>query len=116
MSAISCSWMCALRSMVSSARAIAGAVQFAHAQQPRPAEHGIQRRAQLVGERGEEVLLRAIGGRELLGAPPEIVFQPLALGDVANDQRKTLKRTLAAAPDGSDDDVRVERRPAPPHA
>ena len=93
-----------------------GAVQLAHAQQPRPAEHGIQRRAQLVGQRGEEILFRAIGGRELLGAPPEIVFEPLALGDVANDQRKTLERPLAAAPHRCDDDVRVERRPAAPHA
>ena len=79
-----------------------GAVQLAHAQQPRPPEHGIERRAQLVGERGEEVLLRAVGGGELLGAPPEVVFQPLALGDVADDQRKALQLPLAAAPDGSE--------------
>ena len=53
---------------------------------------------------------------KLFGAPPEIVFEPLALGDVANDQRKTLERPLPAAPHRCDDDVRVERRPAAPHA
>ena len=67
-------------------------------------------------ERGEEILLRAIGGRELFGAPPEVVFQPLALGDVAHDQREALQLALAAAPHRRDDDVRVERRPAAPHA
>ena len=100
MSAISCSCRCALRSMVSSARVIAGGIELAHPQQPRPAEHRVQRRPQLVRQRREEVFLRAVGGRQILGAPPQVLLEPLALGDVAHHQRETLaaRRPVRAAP------------------
>ena len=83
-------------------------VELAHAQQPRPAEHGVERRSQLVRQRREEVLFRAIGGRELFGAPPEIVFEPLALGDVANDEREAVQVRRGRA-HRREDQVRVEQ-------
>ena len=109
MSAISCSCRCAFRSIVSSARVDAGAIEPAHSQQPRPAEHRVERRPQLVRQRREEVLFRAIRCREVFRAPPEIVFEPLAFGDVADDQREAAQLVGRAA-HRRDDHVRVEQR------
>ncbi len=41
-----------------------------------------ERVAQLVGQHGEELVLAAVGGHELLGPPAQLLFQALALGDV----------------------------------
>jgi hypothetical protein len=43
---------------------------------------GGERVAQLVGQHGEELVLAAVGSQELLGAPAQLLLQPLLLGDV----------------------------------
>ena len=57
------SWVCArtLRSMTSSPRRMRGRVEVARAQHHRPAEDRGERRAQLVGERGQELVLGPVG-------------------------------------------------------
>ena len=89
-------------------------VQFADAQEARPSEHGVQRRTELVRQRREKIFLRPMRDREVLGAPPEIVLQPLPLGDVANHQREAaqLARVVAKR---REDDVRFEGMTAAPH-
>ena len=57
-----------------------GLVEPAAAQRDRPAEHGIERRAQLVGERGEELVLDPVGGLGL-GARPLLARQELRVAD-----------------------------------
>ena len=63
----SMSWACsaALRSIVSSAAARRVGVEAARAQQLRPAEDGVERRAQLVRQRGQELVLDAVGLQQL---------------------------------------------------
>ena len=58
------SWACAraLRSMIASARASARRLRPAGAEDAGPAEDGRERRAQLVAERGEELVLGAVRG------------------------------------------------------
>ena len=60
MSATSCAWSCALRSMTSRARRELAA-SILPSEQPRPAQDRVERRAQLVREHGEKLVLRAIG-------------------------------------------------------
>ena len=62
-------------------------------------------------QRREEVLFRAIGCRQVFGASPEIVFEPLAFGDVANDEREATQVRGRAA-HRREDQVRVEQRAA----
>lgn len=52
-------------------------VQLAAGEQPRPTEHGVERRAQFVGKRGKEIVLQPVGGLGLfrrLVRPPEQRF------------------------------------------
>ena len=75
---------CALRSTFSSARSIDGDGHRVGAQQLGPAEDGVERRAQLVRERGQELVLQPVGfalahqqlGALLLGAAPLGDFAP----------------------------------------
>ena len=85
-SSMSCACARALRSMVSRARAAAAGVELARAQQLRPAEDGVERRAQLVREGGQELVLDAVG---LLGLPARRLLEdeqagPLLLGPLAD--------------------------------
>ena len=48
---------------------------------------GGERVAQLVGEHGQELVLAAVGLRQLGEPSPELLLQPLPLGDVADDAR-----------------------------
>ena len=56
---MSCAWARVLRSTTSSACARLRLVEAAAAKQPHPAENRVQRRAQLVGNRGDELVLAA---------------------------------------------------------
>ena len=53
-------WTCALRSIVSTARRVRGRVELARAQHVRPAHDRVERRAELVRERREELVLQAV--------------------------------------------------------
>ncbi len=59
---MSCAWRRVLRSMISTARAAASLLKLPAGEQLRPAEDGVERRAQLVRERGEEFILGAVRG------------------------------------------------------
>ena len=106
---MSCSCMRALRSIVSRARVRVGSSRRPRAKQARPPEHRVQRRAQFVRERREEVLLRAVRGLQILGAAAEIVLEALARGDVTDHEREAAVRPVGV-PDDREEDVRVERR------
>ena len=69
----SMSWACSrvLRSMISIARRAGRLVQVTARQQARPAEDRVERRAQLVRQRGQELVLRAVGG---LGLQPRLLL------------------------------------------
>ena len=89
---MSCACARALRSMVSSARAAGSLVEPPAAQHVRPAEDGGQRRAQLVRDGGEELVLEAVGALGLGARRALAREQPLALllgrlrvGDVERD-------------------------------
>ncbi len=76
----------ALRSIVSSARAPAAAIELAGAQHLHPAEDGVERGPQLVGEGGQELVLGAVG---LLGLLARRLLEdeeagPLLLGPLAD--------------------------------
>ena len=70
MSSMSWFWTLALRSMVSMARARVALVELAGAQHVRPADDGGERRAQLVGEEGQELVLGAADLAGLLQEAP----------------------------------------------
>ena len=74
-------WACAaaLRSMASRPRRRGGLVEAAPAQQVRPAHDRGERRAQLVGEGGEELVLDAAGRLRLRARLLRLPEQPLAL-------------------------------------
>ena len=72
-------WAPALRSMASSARAGGGLVEPAPAQQVGPAHDGGQGRAQLVGQRGQELVLDPAGRLRLLPGVLGLGQEPLAL-------------------------------------
>ncbi len=50
------------------------------------AEDGIQGRADLVADVGQELVLGAVGRLRRLPGPPRLLLQPLALGDVLEDR------------------------------
>ena len=62
MSSISCDCAMALLRMTPMARSTIAAIVLARGQQVRPAEDGVERRAQLVRQRGEELVLQAVDG------------------------------------------------------
>ena len=74
-------WACAaaLRSMASRPLARGGLVEPPAAQQVGPPHDGGQRRAQLVGERGQELVLDAAGRLRLRARPLRLLEQALAL-------------------------------------
>ena len=115
MSAISCS--CTLRVALDGLERARGAsaVEPAEAQQARPPEHRVERRPQLVRKRGEEILLGAIRRIEIFGAPAQRVFEPLALGDVADDERIAAQLT-GGRPHRRQQPLRRERVAALPDA
>ncbi len=85
-SEMSCAWERALRSIASSARRVVCSSTLPGAQHLGPAEHGVERRAQLVGEGGEELVLDAVGllgllARRLLAHQQA---RPLLLGPLAH--------------------------------
>ena len=92
---MSCVWTRALRSIASRPSAsVRRVLAAAAASTLRPADDGVQRRAQLVRQRGEEVVLEAVGA---LGLGPRGALagqQPLALG---LDQRLRSVMSVAMA-------------------
>ena len=91
----------------------AGCIELAHAQQARPAKHGVERCPQLVRERGEEILFGAIRHGEVFGATAQIVLEPFALGDVADDEREAAQHPPGVA-DRGEHHVRLEGHVAAP--
>ena len=78
-SSMSCAWTRALRSMVSRPARSSSALRLGDAQHLGPAEDGVQRRAQLVRERGEEVVLGVAHALGLGAGGALAVEQRLAL-------------------------------------
>ena len=91
-SLISCSCSLAFRSMVSSTAGRRSASISAGAQHLRVAEHGVERRPQLVRERGEELVLQPVGR---LGLVP-------GLGQRAS-RRARSRRSISTSPSSSED-------------
>ena len=93
---MSCSCMWALRSIVSSARSMPAASSLpirSSRVQPSIALSGVRSSCDSVARNSSFARLAA---RELVGAPAEIVFEPLAFGDVAHHHG----RTRAGLPSG----------------
>ncbi len=89
-SEISCAWTRALRSMTAAARSTVAGSGREVPSTCGPAEDGVERRAQLVREGGEELVLEPVGGFGLLArlalAQQQLglrVLGALALGDLA---------------------------------
>ena len=57
-------------------------VQLPGPQHFRPAEHRVERRPQLMGDGGDELVLQPVGAHQLTGRDTQILFHPFALGDV----------------------------------
>ena len=108
---MSCAWAWALRSMTSSARGPPSARPACPARRMlRPAQDRVQRRAELVGERGEELVLHPVGGLGLRAGrvladqrPPAVVqlllkplVQPSILDRVGRDPRVEIHEARLA--------------------
>ena len=94
--------------------------QRAGPQQLHPAEDGVERRAQLVRHRGQELVLGAVRGRQLLRRRRELAREPVQLRGLrrhrALERRRGLAQLALGPPPLRDvlrEDQRVRARPAP---
>ncbi len=98
MSEISCSWLCALRTIVSMAAKRRSAVSRRIAQHVSPSENGVERGSQLVRERRQELVFDPAGF--LRFGPRDSRFVGLALS--GREQRGVVERRRRARGDGFD--------------
>ena len=109
-SLVSCAWSRTLRSIASRPRDDVGSIELSGPQQVDPAQHGVERRAQFVGHRREELVLHPVRGfpvaprrlgdlRLTLGGPP----RRAQLGDDGrqqqplDDEEREVRRDRGAA-------------------
>ena len=92
----------------------AGRIELAHSQQPRPAEHRIERRSQFVRQRRQELFFRPVRSRELVGAAAQIDFEPFAFRDVAHHHREPARFSVGPVHRRHQDE-RIERAATASH-